>query len=170
MAGVISHFCNVKYGEEVPGAPRDFANVDLDAQTTLYSGRVYHVDGSDLATEGASGPNVPLFVAHRGIDHADVAGNRAVSTSLTGSVAGPSGYGRIAGIPLRAGLRIQTSEYDSNLTYAVNNGVCVQTGTGKFRKATAIGGGEVVGFVAAAPAEVNGINVLDIRIVKAMPA
>lgn len=171
MAGVITHELQVKYGEPLGGMARDHNNVDLGAQTTLYSGRIFHVDSNDMAVEGMSGPGTPLFFAHRGVEHPDVAGLDAtvISADLTGGVRGHTGYGRISGVPLRPGLRIQTSEYDSDLSYSVGDGVCCATATGELRKATAVGNSEVLGYVAATPAKVNDLNVLDVRVVRSMP-
>ncbi|MFH1573498.1 MAG: hypothetical protein ABIG68_05910 [Acidobacteriota bacterium] len=157
------HFLNVVYGEDVGHMPRENPSVDAAATPTLYSGRIARV-WNGVAKLGRTGPGCPLFVVHRGVDHTDVIGAAAISSGLTGSVMGESGLGVCSLIPLRAGLRIQTTEYDSNLTYVQGDGVCCATATGVWRKATATTEAHVLGYVAAAPASVNDLTVLDIRV------
>lgn len=168
MAGVITHFCNVKYGEGVGSMPRDETLVDPSAQSTLYSGRVYYKNSSGMAIEGMSGPGVQLYVASRGVDHPDVAGMGAITTNMTGSVLAASGYGRISGIPLRPGINLETSEYHSGLTWTnLGAPVACASGSGEFRIGTGpMNAEEVLGHVDAAPHSVHDLDVVGIRIVR----
>ena len=166
---VISHFCNVVYGEGLDDMARDVMSVDTAAQTQLYSGRLFHPDSNGRGVKGISGAGAPIFIAHRGVDHTDVAGLLPISGSLTGAILGHTGYGMISGIPLRPGIRIQTSEYITSDTYAINTPVGSQTATGQWRACAGSAGVDTIGFVAVTPKEISGINVLDIRIVEARP-
>lgn len=169
MAGVLTHFCNVRYGEGVGNMARDESLVDPSSATTLYSGRIYYKNSSGMATEGLSGPGVQLFIAHRGVDHPDVGGLSAITNNMTGAVLAVSGYGRISGIPLRPGLNIETSEYHSGLTWTnLGAPVACATGSGELRIASGpMNAGEVLGYVDAAPRSVHDLDVVGVQVVRA---
>lgn len=169
MAVVMEHWCNVAYGEAIDNMPREHVAVNISSQTTLYSGRLFYKDSSGKAIEGCATSAAfrkLLYVAQRGVDQPDVAGSHAVWTRLTGSVMGATaGEGVISGIPVRPGVQIQTTEYQAGPTYAIGDGVQCATGSGEWRKSTAATDAAVRGYVAAAVASVNGLNVLTINLV-----
>lgn len=151
-----TRICEVAVGESLDNMQRENVSVDLSAQTTLYSGRIFHKDAGGLAVEGLTGPSVPAYIAHRGVECADVKGSGAIQSSATGSLLGTSsGYGVISGILMQPGLVVVTSEYDTTPTYAVNDGVTVVTGSGQWRKATGATNNEVLGIVIAEGSSVN---------------
>jgi len=153
---VRSHVCEVSEGESLDLMRRELVNVNLAAQTTLYSGRVLHKDAGGLAVEGVTGPDSMVFIAHRGVECADVAGPGAIQSGATGGLVGTAdGYGVISGIKLIPGMTIVTSEYDTTPTYAVNDGVAIETGSGKWRRATGAANNEALGLVIAEGSNVN---------------
>lgn len=117
--GVRTHSCDVVIGETIARELSDNVAVDVSAQAYLYSGRIFHRDGSNYAILGSTaGCPLPL-VAYRGVECSDVAGAAAISSNMTGDVLGATaGIGTIRGIPIRDGVQIDTTEYTGDLTWA----------------------------------------------------
>lgn len=166
MASILSHFCNVERGESPGNMNRENTTVDTSAETTLYSGRVCHLDGSGKAVEGASGSDDPLYFAHRGVEHPDVGGISTIGANFTGGAGG----GVISLIPLVPGYRIQTSEYNSAHSFSIGDSVKCASGSGELVPAT--GATDAIGVVAQGPTGVNGgdgISVIGIEVLKIAP-
>jgi len=149
---VRNHVCVVAVPENPPMLA---VPVDLSSQTTLYSGRAFHLDNAGMAYEGVTGANTPIFVAHRGVECPDVRGAKAVLSTATGSLpATASGHGMINGVILQPGMVILTTEYHTTGSYSINDNICVATGSGRFKEAGAKGG-----TIARVLEEGSGVNV-----------
>lgn len=178
MAGIFTHFCNPLYGDYLGEGPRDNVLVDVSSQSTLYSGRAFFVNENGEAEEGHSYATAPLFIAKKGVDRSDVAGVDAVTDDMTGSVGAAirgshdltggwvtGGYGRIPGLPMRPGLRVQTTEY-KDTAYTEGDQVKVADDSGQFEMSQTAS--DTVGVVAGTDT-VHELDVLDIRFNKPNP-
>lgn len=127
------------------------------SETTLYSGRLFQVDSNGRATEGVTTPFNPVYMAHRGVECADVRGAKAILSTQTGSLpSDSSGNSVIPGILLQPGAVLLTTEYHTTGSYAYMDPVTGVTGNGKWKEAAADDDDEVLGYVLA---EGSGVNV-----------
>ncbi len=133
-SGVLRHYCNVQVGESIDFPHRENIRINLnDADNAeLYAGRVFYIDDDGLGKKGVpTNPDVPLYIAHRGVEAMDIqptapggVGSGLYSIPANGTHGGSA---TVAGIPLREGLKIDTTEYDSDQTYELNDRVYVTT-------------------------------------------
>lgn len=164
---VLEHYCNEARG----GNPkiRELTDVDVDVETTLYSGRTCILDSNGDATEGYGTDQTDVcYFAHRGVDHIDVSDLSVVSDNLDVSA---MNSGNISLIPFRPGLKVQTSEYDSNESYSMGDPVEITgSDTGTLTKATDATAGTVVARVAKEEtSSVQGVDVLTVEVIKIAP-
>ena len=144
---VRSHVCMVAVGESVDVQMRLNIPV-LTSATTLYSGRLFQIDSNGRASEGVTTPANPVYIAHRGVECADVRGAKAILSTQTGSLpADASGNAMISGIPLRAGLVILTTEYQNTGSYSQNDAITGATGSGRFKASGGDANDETLGFI-----------------------
>ena len=128
-SGVLYHYCNVQTGEGIDLRNRENIPVNFVENPELFAGRIFHIGDDGKATLGVSEyGNSPLYVAHRGVEAMDInpnaphditAGLHAVQ--VIGSNMNQS---TISSIPLVAGYKIDTSEFDDYETdYTINSRV-----------------------------------------------
>ncbi len=118
-SGVNSHYCNVEVGEAINQQNRQTLRIDMDKSNTeyMFSGRVIYKgiseDGTkSIATLGwPTTGNYSVFVAHRGVDHADV----AIPDNMTNLIGRISVGGQLSGIPIRDGIVLNSSEFTADL-------------------------------------------------------
>lgn len=151
-----THYFCIAVGEELGNPPSRPTPVDLSLETTLYSGRVCHLDSDGKAREGLTGPGVPAFFVRRGVECADVKGAAAILSGETGSlVADASGNGMVEAVLCQPGLVVITTEYDWTGSPSVGDAVKVNTGDGKLIAATGVTNNETIGYVLAEGSDVN---------------
>jgi hypothetical protein len=150
-----TYFCDVAVGESIDNLLR--INVPVPTSvTTLYSGRAFQIDANGRASEGITTPFNPAYVAHRGVDCADVRGAKAILSTQTGSLpADYTGNSVISGIMMQAGLVILTTEYHTTGSYGYMDPITCVTGNGKFKEAGGDSNDETIGFALAEGSNVN---------------
>jgi len=99
-------------------APLD--NDLLTGLTSVPAGRVAHLNAAGDFELGGDGHQMPIFL-WEGKDHADVYNDGVSPTTSVTHWIGISPTGVMKGLVATGGFELQTTEFDDELTYAVND-------------------------------------------------
>lgn len=165
--GVLSHFGDVARGQSLGDLVNENMEV-ADGEDTLYSGRVCTKNASGSATEGHGTDQTDVcFFVVEGVEKPGVSGSSAVSDSL-------NDYDLISGnlgtIPFQQGLKVRTSEFDSEASYSLGDPIEVSgTSDGTFTLGADSNSDDVIGVVAGEVESVHDLDVLTIEIIRQAP-
>jgi len=119
---------------------------DLASSTAVPAGRVAHLNSAGEFALGAEGTEMPIFLWN-GSDHPDVYNSGVSPTTSKTHWTAISPTGVMSGLVATGAYELQTTEYLTTGTYAINTPLTAEdSNTGKLEDTTASGGKLICGI------------------------